>query len=83
MESTGCLGNAPKDGKAAIDEDDPHVSEFKVMHTPGGWYVGTTYDGDGYEEANSRETGYFDTEKEAANSLDVYQKTGCLPGART
>jgi hypothetical protein len=68
---------------AKSHEDDPHISEFKVMHTPGGWYVGTTYDGDGYEEACSRETDYFDKEEQAAHALEVYQKTGCMPGART
>ena len=58
-----------------IMSGDKHVSPFKVMNTPAGYYIGTTFthckdacigcQGGGWEEPGSRETIYFKTRKEA------------------
>jgi hypothetical protein len=34
-------------------------SKLKVMSSSAGWYLGTTFNGDGYEEPGSRETDYL------------------------
>lgn len=45
-------------------------SDLKVMHAPGGWYVGTTYTEEtGYSEPGSRDSEYFKTREEAAAFL--------------
>ncbi len=60
------------------------VSEFMVLESNAGWYVGTLYYGeDGLTEPNTRETGYFPTEADAQDALDVFKKTGFLRGQRT
>ena len=74
---------------APSHEDNPCISEFQVMRTGAGWYIGTIYTHDGTEmeegvtEANSRETDYFDSEVEAKVSLETYTDTGVLPRMRT
>jgi len=62
--------------------EDSNVSEFKIMRSAAGWYVGTTYNEDGYEVPNSRETGYFGSEAEAAQALAHWNTTGELPNQR-
>ena len=82
-------------------EVDSHISDFQVMHSGGGWYVGTTYVACGEAsceecsgwgtnnvkgrelEPNSRETGYFKTEKEAKEALAGFKESGDLEGKRT
>ena len=82
---------------------DPHNGEFKVMHTGGGYYIGTMFIACGEKECgvcseyafggrvltkgqeldyNSRETDYFKTRDEAEKALEIYKKTGDLPGER-
>lgn len=56
----------------------PGVSEFQVLRSNAGWYVGTMCE----EGPYSRESGYFKTREEAQSALDVYKKTGMLPNAR-
>ncbi len=36
-------------------ETDPHVSEFKVMHSGGGWYIGTVFLACGEKDCKSCE----------------------------
>jgi len=64
-------------GAANKCEDCGVVLNFKVLHTPAGYYVGTACDCGPY----SRETGYM-TEAEAKKSLAGYNKTGYLEGQR-
>lgn len=68
------LSGAPTDG----------VSEFKVMQSGAGYYVGTTFfDPDiNCQVPNSRETGYFRTYEEAEKALHTFEVTGVLPGQR-
>ncbi len=75
---------------------DDHVSEFMVMSSPGGFYIGTVWTAceceeckkylDGlplpYSEPNSRETGYFKTKEEAEKALATYKETDSLPEMR-
>ena len=72
---------------ASSHEQDPLVSEFKVMHSNAGWYVGTTYleeIGEEYQAQvpNTRETGYFATQADAEAALYTYIKYGTLPNQR-
>lgn len=76
---------------------DEHVSEFQVLQSGGGWYIGTIYTycefpscsrckGElpaGVQEPYSRETDYFDTELEAEAALALFQVEGELPRMRT
>lgn len=68
---------------APVDE---HTSEFMVMKSFAGWYVGTMYrhkDEHGeWEEPNSRETEYFATEAEAQAALASFKSGNDLTGAR-
>jgi len=61
------------------------VSVFMVLHSFAGWYVGTMFKDpvDGFEEPNSRETDYFETEAEAQSALDSFNKGDDLTGMRT
>lgn len=58
------------------------VSDFKVMKSGGGYYIGTTTSEEGFEEPYTRETGYFATHEEAKVALDTYMTTGYLPKQR-
>lgn len=64
---------------------------WQVMHTGAGYYVGTVFTHcgvkscticgkedmpKGFQEPNSRETGYFKTEKEAQRAFDEYCSSG-------
>lgn len=82
------MSGAPKDS---------HVSEFQVMESPAGWYIGTIWTACScancaeylgvlplpFQEPYSRETGYFRTEAGATKALEDYKKTGLLEGMRT
>ena len=78
---------------APVDE---HVSEFKVMRSGAGYYIGTMYrycgkcddcikewGEDVISVPNTRETGYFATHEEAYEALQHMSGTGHLPGKRT
>ena len=76
---------------------DHHVSEFQVMGSPGGYYIGTIWTccGEceeckqekwmpkGWQEPNSRETDYFDTREEAEKALEAFKKTNEMPSEMT
>ncbi len=51
--------------------DSTDASEFKVMESANGFYIGTSYfDEDiGCEMPNTRESGYYNTYEEAASAL--------------
>lgn len=54
--------------------DKGRYSELKVMRSPAGWYLGTTYNHpDGFEEPGSRDSGYFRTEEAAKAELQIAQ----------
>jgi hypothetical protein len=61
----------------------PDVSEFQVLRSAAGWYVGTVINEDGATFPNSRETGYFSSEATAERALLSFQLTGILPGRRS
>ena len=54
------------------------VSEFQVMRSNAGYYIGTTCQ----EGPYSRETGYFPSEAIATEALETYKRTGLLRGQR-
>lgn len=73
-------------------EKDLRISEFGVLRSAAGHFVGTTFTHDGrdgccefpcedFVEPNSRETGYL-SKADAEAALDVYLVTGDLPHAR-
>jgi hypothetical protein len=81
--------------KATGQEVDVHTSEFKVLSSNAGYYVGTSHVScgkcdeclktglpEGFEQPGSRETGYFATRKLASQALETYKSTGVLPGQR-
>jgi hypothetical protein len=53
--------------------------ELRVCQSAAGYYIGTQCK---FHGPNSRETGYFGTEKEAEEALDHYIKTGELINER-
>jgi len=57
-----------------LEEADSY-SELKVMKSPAGYYVGTTYHNSefGFDEPGSRDSGYFRTEEEAAAMLKTFE----------
>ena len=61
-----------------------NISDFKVMRSAAGWYIGTTcIDPEfGCEFPNSRETGYFATKEEAEAELRTWKTEGFLPHHR-
>lgn len=72
-----------------------HYSEFMVLKSPAGWYIGTIWTAcgkcdecrrddyeQGWQEPGSRETDYVETEEEATKALEEYKATGILPGMR-
>lgn len=76
-------------------EADKHTSEFKVMFSNAGHYIGTSHTNcgecddckesglpKGYESPGSRETEYFKDRKGAEKALEMFQKTGVLPEQR-
>lgn len=78
--------------------DDPHISEFKVMQSPGNrlFYIGTLWTNcgecpecvqpwlrKGQQDQGSRETDYFDTMQEADDALAIYKVSGVMPKMRT
>lgn len=81
---------------AKSHEQDPHISEFKVLRSAAGYYIGTIWTAcgecaeckkdewmtKGWSEPNSRETEYFDTEEEATKALGEYRDSGFMPEAR-
>lgn len=87
-------------GLAKVEEKkkDTHVSEFQVLQSAAGWYVGTIWKYDGCEacvkeygppelwknfmEPNSRETDYFSSEADAAQALATFKETGALARMR-
>jgi hypothetical protein len=78
---------------------DERVSEFKVMKSAAGYYIGTSYtEPEGYDVPNSRESEYFVTEELAKATLKEWNhvashypdggliyayRLGLLIGART
>lgn len=68
---------------ATSQREDPRISNFMVLKSGGGYYVGTLYNNDeGWQEPNSRETDYFDTKEEAERALSLFNETGVLPKQR-
>lgn len=80
--------------KALGMEIDKHVSDFRVMSTGAGYFVGTVFkycgcdsckeEGmpEGVETPNSRETDYFKTHELAEAALEVFKVTGKLEKQR-
>ena len=76
---------------------DEHVSDFTVLRSGAGWYIGTLFiycgrsectrcDGvfpEGYQEPNTRETDYFASEEEAKRALSDYHDSEIMPKQRT
>ena len=60
------------------------ASEFKVMQSAAGYYIGTTYYDEemGGDFPYSRETGYFGPKAAAEAALATYVKHGVLPQMR-
>jgi hypothetical protein len=48
------------------------ISEFKVMRSAAGWYIGTECLEEYGWVPNSRESGYFETEEEAQRELEFW-----------
>jgi hypothetical protein len=67
---------------APSHKEDPLVSEFKVMHSAAGYFIGTTYMEEYGEVPNTRETGYWQSEDDAEAALYKYQKYGELDKRR-
>lgn len=59
-----------------------NVSDFKVMKSHAGWYIGTTIRAAGCDFPYTRETSYFPSLERAEQVLAWYKKTGLLPGRR-
>jgi hypothetical protein len=56
------------------------TDDFEVICGSGGWFIGTQ---DEYGTVNTRETEYFESEKDAETALFVFQQTGYLMYQRT
>jgi hypothetical protein len=68
---------------AKSHKEDPHISEFIVLRSAAGWYIGTIQTSDeGWLEPNTRETDYFDSQEEAQRALEKYKNTGILSKQR-
>jgi len=89
------VGETVLSRKAFGMEIDEHVSDFRVMSTGAGYYIGTvfTYCGEcdackkegmpkGVSTPNSRETDYFKTSELAEAALEVFKVTGKLEKQR-
>jgi len=74
---------------------DDHVSEFQVLESAAGWYIGTHYTycdeptctncmglPAGFKEPYSRETDYFPSQEAAQKALDDYRNGGLLEKER-
>lgn len=61
---------------------DENTSEFMVLRSAAGYYVGTMYKEEYGWVPNSRETGYFATKEEAEEALKSFQITNILPNQR-
>ena len=48
-------------------------SELKVMHSPAGYYIGTSYKGDHITEPGSRDSHYFDSREQATAYLTMVE----------
>ena len=59
-----------------------NVSDFKVMKSNAGWYIGTTIHEEGCDFPYTRETTYFPSLKQAEEALLLYRNTGLLRGQR-
>ena len=55
-----------------------NVSDFKVMKSNAGWYIGTTIHEEGCDFPYTRETTYFCSQQRAEEALDFYKETGRL-----
>ena len=66
-------------------KDKENYSELKVMHSNAGYYVGTTYNGEGFEEPGSRDSDYFKNEKDAKLFLEELERDNllCIKSLRT
>jgi hypothetical protein len=57
-------------------------SELKVMQSPAGWYLGTTFNGGDFDEPGSRETHYLGSRGTADHTLEMWSH-GHRPYKRT
>jgi hypothetical protein len=90
-------GETVQSSKALGMEVDPHLSEYQVLRSHAGYYVGTTWNacgrqdcseeecswGEGFSQPGSRETDYFETREEAEKALEGFKKNGELEGDRS
>ena len=80
---------------ARSHEQDSRISQFKVLRSAAGYFIGTQYTHDGtcctndgihlctdLVEPNSRETGYWRTKEDAEEALALFHKHGVMPGQR-
>ena len=57
------------------EEEKGSYSELEVLHSSGGYYIGTIYHNpDGYDEPGSRDSQYFSTSEKAEEFLKALQE---------
>lgn len=71
---------SPLIANSGLIDDKENYSELQVLKSAAGFYIGTTYDGDGFIEPGSRDSAYFRTHDEAQRFLDHVTATGDLSG---
>ena len=63
-----------KNDATITEEEYAKYSELKVLKSGAGYYIGTTFKGDHFNERGSRDTSYFGTEETAKEALELLEK---------